>query len=97
MAMTMPGVTEAVHLGADDIPWVELGDGSLMQLLQVRIREGLWIVHTTVQSGLRSADAQTHRPGVGLHELGRVEVQGVRLRQPCRIVSSTSPPARSTR
>jgi 2,4'-dihydroxyacetophenone dioxygenase len=58
MAMTMPGVTEAVHLGADDIPWVELGDGSLMRLLQVRIREGLWIVHTRFNPGY---EVQTHK------------------------------------
>ena len=58
MAMTMPGVTEAVHLGADDIPWVELGDGNLMQLLQVRIREGLWIVHTRFNPGY---EVQTHK------------------------------------
>ena len=58
MAMTMPGVTEAVHLGADDIPWVELGDGSLMRLLQVRIREGLWIVHTRFKAGY---EVQTHK------------------------------------
>ena len=56
--MTVPGATEAVHLGADDIPWVELGDGSLMQLLQVRIREGLWIVHTRFNPGY---EVQTHR------------------------------------
>ena len=58
MAMTMPGMTEAVHLGANDIPWVELGDGSLMQLLQVRIREGLWIVHTRFNPGY---EVQTHK------------------------------------
>src|SRR6476619_471437 len=56
--MTVPGATEAVHLGTDDIPWVELGDGSLMQLLQVRIREGLWIVHTRFNPG---DEVQTHR------------------------------------
>ena len=56
--MTMPGATEAVHLGVDDIPWVELGDGSLMRLLQVRIREGLWIVHTRFNPGY---EVQTHK------------------------------------
>ena len=35
---------------------------------------------------LRGADAPAHRPGVGLHDLGRVEVQGVRLREPRRVV-----------
>jgi hypothetical protein len=55
--MTLPGATEAIHLGADEIPWVELGDGSLMQLLQVRIREGLWIVHTRFEPGY---EVQTH-------------------------------------
>ena len=56
--MTMPGATEAVHLGVDDIPWVELGDGSLMRLLQVRIRKGLWIVHTRFNPGY---EVQTHK------------------------------------
>ena len=36
--------------------------------------------------GLRGADAPSHRARLGLHGVGRLEVQGVRLREPRRLV-----------
>ena len=39
-----------------------------------------------LHGGLRGADAPPHRAGLGLHGVGRVEVQGVRLREPGRFV-----------
>lgn len=46
--MTEP---EAVHLGADDLPFVDIGDGSLLRVLQVRPKEGLWIIENIFQAG----------------------------------------------
>ena len=47
--------------------------------------------------GLRGADAPPHRAGLGLHGVGRVEVQGVRLREPRRVVPLRAGRTRCTR
>jgi quercetin dioxygenase-like cupin family protein len=49
---------EAVHIGDGDIPWVDIGNGNKMRLLQVRPTEGLWIVENIFQNGFA---VQTHR------------------------------------
>jgi quercetin dioxygenase-like cupin family protein len=41
-----------------DLPFVDLGDGSLLQLLQVDLATGIWIVRTKFVPG---ATIQTHR------------------------------------
>jgi quercetin dioxygenase-like cupin family protein len=41
----------AVHIGADDLPFVDIGDGSLLKVLQVKEREGLWIVENVFKAG----------------------------------------------
>ena len=41
--MTMT-VTEAVHLGEEDIPWVDTGTGVELKLVQADIEAGLWII-----------------------------------------------------
>jgi len=48
----------AVHIGADDLPWVDIGDGSKMKVLQVRATEGLWIVQNIFSAGYT---VPTHR------------------------------------
>jgi 2,4'-dihydroxyacetophenone dioxygenase len=58
MAITAPGLTEAVHMGEEEIPWVTLPDGSGMKVLQVRPQEGLWIVRNRFKAGFQ---VQTHR------------------------------------
>lgn len=51
-------ITEAVHLGEDDIPWVAT-DGSVeIKLVQVDIELGLWIVRNRFAPG---AVVQKHR------------------------------------
>ncbi|MBV9661711.1 MAG: 2,4'-dihydroxyacetophenone dioxygenase family protein [Acidimicrobiales bacterium] len=44
-------IPAALHRGADDLPWVDLGDGSFLQLLQVDIRQGLWVVRNRFLPG----------------------------------------------
>ena len=34
----------AVHIGGDDLPFVDIGGGSLLKVIQVKEQEGLWIV-----------------------------------------------------
>jgi len=48
----------AVHLGVDDLPFVEVGGGNKMRILQVNEAEGLWIIENIFQGGF---DVQTHR------------------------------------
>jgi 2,4'-dihydroxyacetophenone dioxygenase len=61
-ATTPAGGTEgaplAVHMGADDLPWAEFGGGNKLKVLQVKQREGLWIVENIFMKGF---DVQTHR------------------------------------
>ena len=42
-------LTEAVHIGESDLPWVDIGDGSLLQLLQADLNQGLWVVRIRFQ------------------------------------------------
>jgi len=46
--MTIP---EAVHIGRDDLPYIDIGDGSQLRVLQVKPKEGLWIVENIFQAG----------------------------------------------
>ena len=54
-ALTAP---QAVHVGADDLPFVEIGGGNKLKVLQIREAEGLWIVENIFQAGF---EVQTHR------------------------------------
>ncbi|MFK7975529.1 MAG: 2,4'-dihydroxyacetophenone dioxygenase family protein [Halioglobus sp.] len=42
---------ESVHIGADDLPFVDIGDGSLLKVIQVKPQEGLWIVENIFKAG----------------------------------------------
>lgn len=47
------GVLETLHIGANDLPWLEAGDGSALQLLHVDLNQGLWISKTRLPPGYR--------------------------------------------
>ena len=49
------GALETLHIGADDLPWLEFGDGGALQLLQVDLNQGLWISKTRLPPGYRVA------------------------------------------
>ncbi len=49
--MTAIDVPLALHRGENDLPWVDLGDGSDLQLLQVDVEAGLWVIRTRFQPG----------------------------------------------
>jgi len=42
---------EAILLHEEDLPWVALPDGSLLQLLQVDLNQNLWIVRNRLKPG----------------------------------------------
>lgn len=50
--------TEAVHRGASDLPWAEIGGGNKLRVLQVNEREGLWIIENILMAGF---EVQTHK------------------------------------
>lgn len=53
-----PVLPEAVHFGADELPFVDIGDGSMMKVLQVDAAQELWIVENIFQAGY---SVPTHR------------------------------------
>jgi 2,4'-dihydroxyacetophenone dioxygenase len=57
-AMTMLEVPTAIHRGDDELPWVDIGEGSLLKVLQIKEREGLWVIRNRFQPGYR---VQTHK------------------------------------
>jgi 2,4'-dihydroxyacetophenone dioxygenase len=48
----------AVHIGADELPFVDIGELAKMKVLQVKETEGLWIIENIFQAGF---EVQTHR------------------------------------
>ena len=54
-ALTRP---EAHHVGVDDLPFVDIGGGNMLKVLQVRESEGLWIIENIFQAGF---EVETHR------------------------------------
>lgn len=45
---TVPG---AVHIGASELPFVDIGDGSTLKVIMVNETAGLWIIENVFQSG----------------------------------------------
>ena len=56
--MTDVSIPRALHRGSDELPFVDIGDGSTMQVLQVDIEQGLWVVRTRFNPGYQ---VQTHK------------------------------------
>jgi 2,4'-dihydroxyacetophenone dioxygenase len=56
--MTMTNIPMALHRGESELPFVDLGDGSTLQLLQVDVEAGLWVIRTKFQPGMV---VQTHK------------------------------------
>ncbi len=51
-------VPTAVHLGRDDLPFVDIGGGAKFKVIQVDAAQELWIVENILQAGYV---VQTHR------------------------------------
>ena len=56
--MTMTEIPTAIHRADDDLPWVDIGDGSLLKVLQIKEREGLWVIRNRFMPGYQ---VQTHK------------------------------------
>jgi len=48
----------AVHIGAEELPFVDIGGGNKLKVIQVKERDGLWIIENIFQAGF---EVQTHR------------------------------------
>jgi 2,4'-dihydroxyacetophenone dioxygenase len=46
------GAAEAIHIGDSDLPYVSLGDGTHIQVLQIDLAQGLWILKTRFDPGV---------------------------------------------
>ena len=58
MAIIDQNAQEATHLSTEQIPFVELGGGNKLRVLQVKEQEGLWIIENIFQAGF---EVQAHR------------------------------------
>jgi len=50
--MTVTEIPRALHLGEEDAPFVDLGNGVELQVLKVDIEAGLWVIRNRFQPGL---------------------------------------------
>jgi len=50
-----PASGEALHVGENDLPFVDLGDGTKIQLQQVDLTQGLWVLRTKFSPGYQVA------------------------------------------
>ena len=50
--MTTLEIPRAIHRGEEELPFVSLGDGTHLQLLQVDVEAGLWVVRTRFEAGV---------------------------------------------
>lgn len=55
--LPMNPASEAMHIGENDLPWLESEDGSKVKILHVDLNQGLWVVKTRWQPGYA---VQTH-------------------------------------
>ena len=56
--MTVTQIPVALHRAESELPFVDLGDGSTLQLLQIDVDAGLWVIRTRFQPGYL---VQTHK------------------------------------
>ncbi len=54
----MTEIPKALHRGESENPFVALGDGTHLQLLQVDVEAGLWVIRTKFEPGVV---VQTHK------------------------------------
>jgi quercetin dioxygenase-like cupin family protein len=56
--MTTVDIPTAVHLGSDDLPFVDIGDGSKLKVIVVDAARDLWIIENVFQAGY---EVQRHK------------------------------------
>lgn len=56
--MSVVDLPTAVHLGAADLPFVDIGDGSRLKVIMIEAARDLWIIENVFQSGY---EVQRHK------------------------------------
>jgi quercetin dioxygenase-like cupin family protein len=56
--MTAVEIPKATHRSEEELPFVDLGDGVELQVLQIDVELGLWVIRNRFQPGVR---VQTHK------------------------------------
>ena len=62
--MTVVDIPTAVHLGAADLPFVEIGDGSQLKVIMVEEAKNLWIIENVFRAGY---EVQRHKHTGGVY------------------------------
>ena len=52
-ATAIPGIPAALHRGEQDLPFVDIGDGSTLQVLHIDIEKGLWVIRNQFKPGMQ--------------------------------------------
>jgi 2,4'-dihydroxyacetophenone dioxygenase len=55
---TIETAPTAIHRGESDLPFVDIGDGAKLQLLQVDLANGVWVIRSHFPAGYQ---VQTHK------------------------------------
>jgi quercetin dioxygenase-like cupin family protein len=50
--MTLVDIPQALHRGEAELPFVALGDGTHLQVLQIDVDAGLWVIRTKFEPGV---------------------------------------------
>ncbi len=58
MTATFEAAPTTVHRGEDELPFIDIGDGATLQLLQVDLANGVWVIRNRFQPG---TVVQTHQ------------------------------------
>lgn len=56
--MTSVDIPTAIHLGAEELPFVDIGDGSKLKVIMVEPARELWIIENVFQAGY---EVQRHK------------------------------------
>ena len=48
-------IPTAIHRGESELPFVDVGDGTHLQVLQIDVEKGLWVVRTRYEPGVTIA------------------------------------------
>lgn len=68
--MSVLSTPEAVHFGSEDLPFVDIGDGSKLKVMQLKIGEGLWIIENIFQAGYEVESHKHTGPVYGYTQSG---------------------------
>ena len=94
--MTTLEIPKALHRGEEELPFVALGDGTHLQLLQVDVEAGLWVIRTKFEPGVTVPTHKHTGEVFAFTDERLVEVPRVPRGEHRGARTSTSRPARST-